>query len=181
MEDAVIEHVSEWDVYQSKVNSGPCIVKYLANWCTPCKKIAPTYLTLANQHHDKITFIEVDIDQAEEISMFENIRSIPMFLFYDKGHQYKELTALGGNSALLEANVAKFVDLIGTHVEEPVTVNIITPATTTSSLSNLADDDQSDEDASISELEEGPEDLQNTTVDEEHEQVECEETEPKLE
>jgi thioredoxin 1 len=170
MEDSVIEHVEEWDVYQNKVNSGPCIVKATARWCRPCALISPTFTKLANQHHDKITFIEIDIDKADEISTFENIRSIPLFLFYDKGHQYKELTTLGGNSAVLEANVAKFVELLNTQPEP-----VIITSTTTSTLSNLADDDineSSSEDEAIPELDVEPEALRTLAVNEEHNECE---------
>jgi thioredoxin len=67
----------DW-VYEGKL---PCIVDFYADWCKPCKLIAPIMEELANEYKGKILIYKVNTDQQRELSSVFGIRSIPSVLF----------------------------------------------------------------------------------------------------
>lgn len=59
----------------------PCLVDFYADWCKPCKIIAPILDTLAEEYKGRVKFYKVNTDQQKELSMLFGIRSIPTVLF----------------------------------------------------------------------------------------------------
>lgn len=72
-----VNNPEEW-VYEGKL---PCIVDFYADWCKPCKLIAPIMEELAIEYKGKITIYKVNTDQQRELSSLFGIRSIPSVLF----------------------------------------------------------------------------------------------------
>ena len=65
--------------------SVPVLVDFYADWCGPCKMVAPLVDELADQHIGKILVAKVDIDRAPEISAKYDIRSIPTVILFRDG------------------------------------------------------------------------------------------------
>lgn len=84
---------------------GKTIIKFTATWCGPCKKIAPVFEKLSSEYKD-ISFYEVDVDIEEEFCNKMNVNSMPTFIFFNNGQEYKRLS--GSNSSELETNVRLF-------------------------------------------------------------------------
>jgi len=63
------------------IGSKPCIVDFYADWCKPCKMVAPIMEELAKTYNGKITFYKVNVDNEAELSAAFNIESIPSILF----------------------------------------------------------------------------------------------------
>lgn len=59
----------------------PCIIDFYADWCKPCKMIAPILVDLAKQYEGKIDIYKINTDQERELAQAFNIRSIPTILF----------------------------------------------------------------------------------------------------
>jgi len=61
------------------------IIKVGANWCEPCKKIAPLYTQFAeNNNNSNIIYAEINsTDADEELLDFIEVKSLPTFIFYD--------------------------------------------------------------------------------------------------
>lgn len=59
----------------------PCIVDCYADWCRPCKMIAPYFDTLAKEYAEKINFFKINIDEAQNLSAFFRVNSIPTVMF----------------------------------------------------------------------------------------------------
>jgi thioredoxin len=59
----------------------PCIIDFYADWCRPCKMVAPILDELANQYKGKVIFYKVNTDKEMELSRTFNIRSIPSILY----------------------------------------------------------------------------------------------------
>lgn len=59
----------------------PCIIDFYADWCGPCKKIAPIMAELAAEYKDQIVIYKVDTDKERELAQVFGIRSIPSILF----------------------------------------------------------------------------------------------------
>ncbi len=71
------EQNEEW-VYEG---SEPAIIEFYADWCGPCKKMAPVLDKLSKQYDDKVKIYKVDVDKERELSAAFGVRSIPTFLF----------------------------------------------------------------------------------------------------
>ncbi len=63
----------------------PVLVDFWADWCAPCKMIAPMVEDLANEYDGKVTFVKLDVDANPETSMKFGIRSIPTLLLFKDG------------------------------------------------------------------------------------------------
>ena len=71
------EESKEW----SFNGQNPCVIDFYADWCGPCKMIAPIMEQLSTEYDNKVDFYKIDTeDQVELASMF-GIRSIPSILF----------------------------------------------------------------------------------------------------
>ena len=62
----------------------PAIVDFYADWCGPCKAIAPVLEELSDEYADKLMIYKIDTDREQELSMLFGIQSIPTLLFIPK-------------------------------------------------------------------------------------------------
>jgi thiol-disulfide isomerase/thioredoxin len=104
-----IHHITDLKEYHHLISDFPCIVKFTANWCGPCKRMEPLYNKLSEIHCSKVKFLEVDIDKSPKITNFENIQSIPLILFYDRGCKL-DMEVRGFNEIMLMESVSSFVN-----------------------------------------------------------------------
>jgi len=89
MADEVTVTTSNFDseVVQSTV---PVVADFWAEWCGPCKMIAPVLRELATQYKDKIKIAKIDVDAQVELAQQFNIVSIPTILVFSKGKVVKQ-------------------------------------------------------------------------------------------
>jgi len=59
----------------------PAIIDFYADWCGPCKMVAPILEELSDEYKDKIVIYKVDTEVEQELSAVFQIRSIPSMLF----------------------------------------------------------------------------------------------------
>jgi thioredoxin len=62
----------------------PCIIDFYADWCQPCKIIAPIIEELSKEYDGKVNFFKVDTEDQQELAAVFGIRSIPSLLFCPK-------------------------------------------------------------------------------------------------
>ncbi len=92
----------EADVLQA---DGPVLVDYWAEWCGPCKMIAPILSEVADEYAGKIKICKVDVDSNPETAAKFNVRGIPTLLVFKNGTV--EATKVG---ALSKSQLVEFVD-----------------------------------------------------------------------
>lgn len=59
----------------------PCLIDFYADWCSPCKMVAPILEELSKEYDGKIHIYKVDTEAEQELSSAFGIRSIPSLLF----------------------------------------------------------------------------------------------------
>jgi thioredoxin len=77
------EKVFNYDVNKEWKYEGtqPCIIDFYADWCGPCKAVAPILEDLAKEYDGKLIVYKVDTDNEQELAGVFGIRSIPSILF----------------------------------------------------------------------------------------------------
>lgn len=65
----------------------PCIIDFYADWCQPCKMVAPILEELSKEYEGKINIYKVDTEDQQELAAAFGIRSIPSMLFVPMGEQ----------------------------------------------------------------------------------------------
>jgi thioredoxin 1 len=75
------------EVMKSQV---PVVADFWAEWCGPCRMIAPVLKELAKEYKDRIKIAKINVDQEPELAMQYNVASIPTILFFNKGQIVKQ-------------------------------------------------------------------------------------------
>ncbi len=101
-----VVHVSdasfEYEVLKSQV---PVLVDFWAEWCGPCKAIAPVVDEIARQYAGRLKVCKMDVDANGETPMRYNIRGIPTLMIFSGGNA--EATKVG---AVSKTQLAQFID-----------------------------------------------------------------------
>jgi thioredoxin 1 len=81
-----IEHVSDDSFEAQVIKSGtPVLVDFWAEWCSPCKMIAPILEELAPDYEGRLQIAKVDVDSNPKIPQKFGIRSIPTLILFKNG------------------------------------------------------------------------------------------------
>lgn len=106
MASELIKHVSDAsfdaDVLQA---ASPVLVDYWAEWCGPCKMIAPILDEVASAYQGKLTVAKMNVDENREVPAKFGIRGIPTLMLFKDGQL--AATKVG---ALSKAQLTAFID-----------------------------------------------------------------------
>ena len=89
MKDILYVRQDNWCEVES--SSKPVLVDFWAEWCPPCRMLAPTFEKLAANYGDQIIFAKVNVDELPEVAGQYGIRSIPTLMLMRDGEVLEEL------------------------------------------------------------------------------------------
>lgn len=78
----------------------PVLVDFWADWCAPCKMIAPIVEQLADEYDGSVRFAKLDVDANPKTPMTYGIRGIPTLLIFDDGKPVGQIVGAVPKSAL---------------------------------------------------------------------------------
>ena len=89
------------DNFDSTINGGkPVLVDFWAEWCGPCKRLAPTVDELAGHYDGKIVVAKLNVDENPSTTFKFSIRGIPTLLLFKGGQVVEQVVGLADRDAL---------------------------------------------------------------------------------
>jgi thioredoxin 1 len=86
----------------------PMLVDFWAEWCGPCKMIAPTLAEIATEQSGKLAIGKLNVDDNPDTARRFDVMSIPTLLVFKDGKQVKRLVGAKGKGQLLQ-DLAEFI------------------------------------------------------------------------
>jgi len=83
-------------------SDAPVLVDFWAEWCGPCKMIAPILEEIAGEQAGKVQIAKVNVDDHPDLAMRFDVMSIPTLILFKDGQAQKRLIGAKGKGQLLE-------------------------------------------------------------------------------
>jgi thioredoxin 1 len=81
-----MQHLDDMKEFKEATDSDKLtVIDFYAQWCGPCKRLAPKYESLATEYADTVNCYKVDVDEATDIAHECVIKVMPTFQFYKNG------------------------------------------------------------------------------------------------
>jgi len=82
-------------------NSKPVLVDYWAEWCGPCRQVAPVLEEIAQEYGSKIDIVKLNVDENPRVVQLYRVMNIPTLSVFKDGQVVKEIVGAKPKSALL--------------------------------------------------------------------------------
>ncbi len=86
--------------FKTSIAQGVTLVDFYADWCGPCRMIAPIVEELSNEFQGKANIAKVDIENAQSVAADFQVTSIPTLILFKDGKEVKRVVGLRDKEAL---------------------------------------------------------------------------------
>ncbi len=100
MEKVLHVQPADWQGIESSAK--PVFLDFWADWCGPCKMLAPTFDRLAEKFGEQVTFAKVNVDELPDIANKFAIRSIPTLVLLQHGNVVEKVMGLRSEQELAQ-------------------------------------------------------------------------------
>ncbi|RKY32646.1 MAG: thioredoxin [Candidatus Omnitrophota bacterium] len=87
------------EVLESKV---PCLVDFWAEWCAPCRMVAPAVEEVANEYKDRLKVCKLNVDEAPNVASQYSIMSIPTLSVFKNGEIVEQIIGVVPKSDIVK-------------------------------------------------------------------------------
>lgn len=86
--------------FQTEISNGVTLVDFYADWCGPCRMIAPIIEELASELNGKASIAKLDIEGAQQTTSNFHVTSIPTIILFKNGQEVKRIVGLKDKETL---------------------------------------------------------------------------------
>lgn len=87
------------ETFKDTIHSGVTLVDFYADWCMPCRMLAPTIYAIADEYAGKVKVAKLDIDQAQGIAAEYGVMSIPTVIIFKDGERVSQQVGMANKAA----------------------------------------------------------------------------------
>jgi thioredoxin 1 len=103
-----MQEVTDQSFEQDVLNAGvPVLVDFWAEWCGPCKALAPTVEKVAGEYEGKAKVVKLNIDDNNEVAQRYGIKGIPTLILFHNGSEADRTVGLTSKD-----NIARMIDRV---------------------------------------------------------------------
>jgi thioredoxin len=100
MEKVLHVQPADWQGIESSVK--PVFLDFWADWCGPCKMLAPTFDRLAEKYGEQVTFAKINVDELPDVANKFGVRSIPTLVLLQGGNVVEKVVGLRSEQELAQ-------------------------------------------------------------------------------
>lgn len=98
----MVKIITEED-FNLETKNGVVVVDFYADWCNPCKMLAPIFEELASEMEGKAKFLKVDVAERRDIADRFKVRTIPTVLVFRKSNKVETIVGFTNKESLKDA------------------------------------------------------------------------------
>ncbi|MFF9621308.1 thioredoxin [Streptomyces griseosporeus] len=100
---AGVDEVTDADFAAEVLGSErPVLVEFTADWCGPCRQLAPVLSSIAAEHGERLRIVQLDVDRNPGTALAYNVLSMPTLMVFQGGEPVKSMVGARPKRRLLE-------------------------------------------------------------------------------
>lgn len=96
-----MKHVNQQEFKEEIANNKLVLVDFYADWCGPCRMVAPVIKEIAAEAKNKVQVLKVNVDEERELALSYNISSIPTIMLFKNGQVVSEMLGFRPKTAIM--------------------------------------------------------------------------------